>query len=54
MLRKLFFIVLFLFSIALYGAILTALVSGAHASGRSYKSHAVTFKPFRLPPELKR
>ena len=39
MLRKLIFIVLFLFSIALCGDLLTVLARGAHASGRLSGSH---------------
>ena len=58
MLRNLVFIVLFLFSIALCGDLLTVLARGAHASDhsyesrhfRTYKTHPISPAPLRIGP----
>lgn len=52
MLRKLIFVVLFLFSIALCGDLLTVLARGAHASGHSYKGHP--FRTYKTHPRKSR
>ena len=51
MLRNLIFIVLFLFSIALCGDLLTVLARGVHASDHSYESrHFRTYKTHPISP----